>query len=43
MKMERLYNEVARLWPASGSDDLQLNSPTSTAIDRWRPHAGQIL
>ena len=43
MKMERLHNEVARLWAASGSDDVQLNSPPPTAIDRWRPHAGQFL
>ena len=43
MKMERLHNEVARLWAASGSDDVQLNSPPPTAIDRWRPHVGQFL
>ena len=43
MKMERLHNEVARLWAASGSDDVQANSPPPTAIDRWRPHVGQFL
>ena len=43
MKMERLHNEVVRLWAASGSDDVQANSPPPTAIDRWRPHGGQFL
>lgn len=38
-----LHNEVAGLWAASGSAGVQLNSPPPTAIDRWRPHAGQIL
>jgi putative GTP pyrophosphokinase len=43
MNLERLHNEVARLWAASGSDDVQVDSPPPTAIDRWRPHAGQFL
>ena len=43
MKMERLHTVVTRLWAASGADDVQANSPPPTAIDRWRPHAGQIL
>lgn len=43
MTMERLNNEVARPWAASGSDDVQLNSPPPTAVDRWRPPVGQIL
>jgi putative GTP pyrophosphokinase len=43
MKMERLHNEVARLWATSDSDDVQLNTPPPTAIDRCRPHVGQIL
>jgi putative GTP pyrophosphokinase len=43
MKMERLHTEVARLWADSGCDDIQLNSPPPTTIDRWRPPAGQIL
>jgi NAD(P)-dependent dehydrogenase (short-subunit alcohol dehydrogenase family) len=43
MKMERLHFEVARLCAAPSSDDLQLNSPPPTAIDRCRPHVGQFL
>jgi len=43
MTMGRLHNEVARLCAGSGSDDVHLNSPPPTAIDRWRPHVGQIL
>jgi putative GTP pyrophosphokinase len=43
MKMERLHNEVARLWAASDSAEVQLNSPPPTAIDRCRFHVGQIL
>jgi GTP pyrophosphokinase len=43
MTMGRLHNEVARLYAGSGSDDVHLNSPPPTAIDRWRPHVGQIL
>ncbi|MGO4443411.1 GTP pyrophosphokinase family protein [Mycobacterium sp. 2YAF39] len=42
MEMERLHSEVARLWAASGSADVQLNSPHPTAIDRWRPGVGQF-
>jgi putative GTP pyrophosphokinase len=42
MTMGRLHNEVARLCAGSGSDDVHLNSPPPTAIDRWRPHVGQI-
>jgi putative GTP pyrophosphokinase len=36
IKMERLHNEVARLWAASDPDGVQLNSPLPTAIDRCR-------
>jgi GTP pyrophosphokinase len=43
MKMERLHNEVARLCAGSGSGDVHLNSPPPSAIDRCRPHVGQIL
>jgi putative GTP pyrophosphokinase len=39
----RLHNEVARLCAGSGSDDVHPNSPPPTAIDRCRPHVGQIL
>jgi putative GTP pyrophosphokinase len=42
MKTEHLHSEVARLWAASGSADVQLNSPHPTAIDRWRPPVGQF-
>jgi putative GTP pyrophosphokinase len=43
MTMGRLHNEVARLCAGSGSDDVHPNSPPPTAIDRCRPHVGQIL
>jgi GTP pyrophosphokinase len=43
MNLERLHNEVARLWAASDPDDVQLNSPPPTALDRCRPHVGQFL
>jgi putative GTP pyrophosphokinase len=43
MTMQRLHHKVTRCWAASGDDDVQLNSPAPTAIDRWRPHAGQLL
>lgn len=42
IKMERLHNEVARLRAASGSDDVQLNSPLPIATDTRQSHAGQI-
>ena len=43
IKMERLHNEVARLWAASDPGGVQLNSPPPTAIDRCRPHVGRFL
>jgi putative GTP pyrophosphokinase len=43
MKMERLHNDVARLWAASDPGAAQLNSPLPTAIDRCRPHVGRFL
>jgi putative GTP pyrophosphokinase len=42
IKMERLHDEVARLWAAADSDDVHLNSPPPTPIDRCRPHVGQF-
>ncbi len=42
MKMERLHNEIARLWAASDPDDAQLNSPPPTAIEWWRPQVGAV-
>ena len=43
MTMQRLHHEVTRCWAASDGDDVELNSPQPTAIEGWRPHAGQLV